>query len=592
MKEFFKMFFASCLGITAAGILLIIILFGFFASLISEFEEEPTAYIRSKSVLHLTFNRPILDRSPENPFYSFEETSGMPMGAMGLDDILMCIKRAKNDDNIEGIYLNPSSFIDAGYSTVGEIRNALKQFKVESGKFIISFAEDYSQKSYYLASVADEVYVNPKGDLEFRGLAVNVAFFTGLLEKLDIKAEILRQGKFKSAVEPFMLQKLSAENRLQMETMFGSLWSSILTEIGESRNIDVAELNRIADRLSIRTAEDAKKFGLIDGFKYDSDMKTYLKDYINQRGITLVDFDRYKRSSPTDEEERHRISEHKIAVIYASGYIHRGNSYGETIGSDTFIDAIRTARDDSDTKAIVLRVNSPGGDALASEIIWNELMLAKAEKPVVISMGDLAASGGYYISCASSYIFATDKTLTGSIGVFGILLKTQDFWENKLGVTFDQVKTNRYADLYSSVKPLSEYEREYITEDLDKIYTTFTTRVADNRDMPIDEVEKISMGRVWNGKDAVDIGLVDEIGGLEQAIEKASQLARVRYFRTLRLPVQQTFFDRFITGLANTSAYTVMKEEFGVFGAHLDAIAEILEWDTFQMRLPYRLEIN
>ena len=471
MKQFFKFMFASMLGVFLAFFLGIVVLFGMIAALVSSADSKKEAKVEPNSVLHINFESQINDRSSNNPFENFDFGSLSGKKGIGLNDILENIEKAKTDDNIKGIYIDLQS-VPAGIATIEEIRNKLIEFK-ESKKFIVAYSEAYSQSAYYLASVADEVWLNPEGIIEFKGLGAQVMFFKGLLEKMEVEPQVIRYGKFKSAIEPFILDKMSEANREQTMKYMGSIWNNIVSGIAESRKLTPAQLNLIADSALVQNAKDAVEQKLADKLYYKDQVLDDLKDRCgleDAKKLKLVSMVKYTDAPKAKKKDDKGLAKDKIAVIYASGSIEGGEGDDQTIGSDRISKAIRKARLDENVKAIVLRVNSPGGSALASDVIWREVVLAKAAKPVVASMGDVAASGGYYISCAADTIVAQPNTITGSIGVFGLLMNLKNLMNNKLGITVDTVKTNHYADLGSAFRPLTQAEHDIIQNSVNEIY--------------------------------------------------------------------------------------------------------------------------
>ncbi|MFT7614408.1 MAG: protease-4, partial [Parvicellaceae bacterium] len=449
---------------------------------------------------------------------------------IGIDAIRAGLEAAKSDDKIKGIYIDISG-ISAGMATLEEIRVALIDFK-KSNKFVVAYSEFYSQGSYYLASVADEMYIYPEGNMDFRGLGTEVMFFKNMLDKLEIEMQIIRgsNNKFKSAVEPFMYDHMSDANRAQMETLIGSMWEHMKSGIEKSRGITMAELDAIADSAAVSTAADAVSFKMVDGAKYKDEMIALLQTKMGVEKIAdlnVVEFATYAKKEMKKVRKK-GASNGNIAIVYANGAIESGEGNLETIGSEGVSKALRAARLNDDVKAIVLRVNSPGGSALASDVIWREVkLIEETDKPIIVTMGDYAASGGYYIACAADKIYAQPNTLTGSIGVFGVIPNLQGLLNNKLGITTDRVETNEFA-LLSMTKPLEEAEIKLIQEGVDEVYGLFKQRVADGRDgLDVAGVDSIGQGRVWSGADAIAIGLVDELGGIEDAIAYAAAEAGI-----------------------------------------------------------------
>ena len=587
MKSFFKYTFASVLG---TFITLAIIFYLLLGIALSVSEKEPVT-VKSNSILKISLSKPITEREPINPLSEFG--LGDNNYIQGLNSVLASIKQAKEDPNIKGIYLDAGIIAGGGLATLEEIRNALLDFK-KSGKFIISYAENYSQKAYYVASVSDKIYINPMGIIDFKGLYAQIAFFKNALDKLDIQMQIIRGpgNKFKSAVEPFILDRMSEANKEQTSVFLSSLWENMLTNISKSRNISVKKLQQIADNLTTYDTDAAFKNGIVDGLKYLNEVNEELKILTKtpkNKELTFINIGEYQQTLKI----QNRKSKNKIALIYASGEIVSGEGDDETIGSDRLAAAISDARKDISIKAIVLRVNSPGGSALASEIIYHELILAKAVKPVVISMGDYAASGGYYISCMANKIFAQPNTITGSIGVFGMIPNIKNFVNNKLGITFDGVKTGENADMSSIVKPLSEFQTETIRNAIDHIYNTFIGHVADGRNLSKNIVDSMAQGRVWSGTDAKKLGLVDELGNIDNAIAMAAKLAKLENYRITELPKQKTIIEEILRNLnSQTSAILYLKNNFGVYGQYINYLKTIDQKDNYQARIPYIIDIQ
>ena len=582
--------FASMLGTFLTGIILLFIGIGLIAMLVSGLNKEEIK-IPTNSILHLTLSSEIFDRASNNPLQSFDYASMKSKSPLGLNDILQCINKAKKDSNIKGILLDLTD-IKAGFASIEEIRNELADFK-KSGKFIISYSEAYSQKGYFLASVADKVFLNPEGMIDFRGLAAEIMFFKGALQKLEIDAQIIRHGKYKSAIEPFILDKMSDANKIQTLTFISSIWNEVIQKISDSRKITPEQLNSIANTLAIQSAQDAVKLQFADSIVYKDELISFLKiktGVKTDKEVSLITLDAYMLAPTTEKIKREKD---KIAVIYAIGQIESGEGNDVTIGSERISKTIRDAREDDNIKAIVLRVNSPGGSALASEIIWREVMLAKKIKPVVVSMGDVAASGGYYIACGANKIIADPTTITGSIGVFGMIPNMKKLFNNKLGITIDGVKTNTYSDFMSTLRPLDTYEYNVILKSVENIYTTFIKHVAEGRKLSIAEVDSIAQGRVWSGSDAKKIGLVDDFGGLQKAIEAAAKLAKIETYKIISLPKQKDPFTQIIESLTGkTSSVQFVKEQLGDNYTYYQYLQSIKKMKGVQALMPYILEIN
>jgi protease-4 len=532
MRDFFKYLFASMLGFFLSMVLIVVICIFIILGLIASVDTDKTVVVNNNSVLFLNLDQAITERTPKNPFGNLPIVGGEEKDGLGLNDLLKSLQKAKTDDNIKCIYLNVSS-PNAGFATMREIRNALIDFK-KSHKKIIAYSEVYTQGAYYLASVADEIYLNPEGALEFKGFSSELTFFKGTLEKLGIEAQVIRVGNYKSAVEPFILDKMSDYNRKQVTAYVGGLYNTFLTDISQSRDIQKDSLFTIADNYKIREPQDALNYKMVDGLKYKDEILDKLRKLSGRKKdeiIRAVSINDYLKNN-TDSGS----SKNKVAVIYANGDITGGEGSDNQIGSERISRAIRKARLDDDIKAIVLRVNSPGGSALASDVIWREIVLSKKVKPVMASFGDVAASGGYYIACAADSIFVQPNTITGSIGVFGIIPNFQNLMTNKLGITFDGVKTGKYADIMATNRPMTEGEKFIIQNELNRIYSGFVSRVADGRKKSKAYIDSIGGGHVWIGTDAVQIGLADRIGNFNDAIKSAAKKANLKDYKIVEYP--------------------------------------------------------
>jgi len=587
MKDFFKMMFASMLGFFLVCVIIFFILLGLVVAVVS-FSTNEVVSISPKTILRLELDKPILDRSPKNPILFDLSTMSRQTG---LSDIVKNIHKAKEDKNIAGIYLDIST-INAGISTVYEIRNALLDFK-KSGKFVYCFSEDYSQSSYFLATAADKIYLHPEGSLLLKGINAELYFLKGTLDKLDIKMQVIRHGKFKAATEPFFLDKMSPENREQISALIKGVWKNVLQGISETRKISTERLNQLADSLSIRSASDALTYRLVDKLAYKDEILKDLKGQINipeKEKITFISNEKYTNvlESAKDRNEKNN----KIAVIYATGSIGSGEGDDQSIGSEGMSSAIRKAREDDHVAAIVLRVNSPGGDALASDAIWREIELSSKSKPVVASFGDVAASGGYYIACAATKIMADPTTITGSIGVFGLVPNMKGLFNNKLGITFDNEKTNLNSDYIPVTSPLSPFQTKVLQNEIEHIYATFISKVAAGRHMKKESVDSIAQGRVWGATDAKRIGLVDDFGGLQAAIDTAARLANIKDYRIISLPEQKDIFNQIFDELLGDAKSSYLEKELGEDYKYYQYLKQIKEMKGIQARMPFELIIN
>ena len=591
MKQFFKFMFASMLGTILTLLVFFFLMIGIMVSMIS-FSSKDEVKISEKSVLHIKLEGIITDRSSNNPFQEFNFSTMKSNKELGLNDILLNLKKAKNDPNIKGIYLDLGN-ISVGVSLLEEIRNGLIDFK-KSNKFILSYSESYSQKAYYLASVADKIYLNKEGSIDFHGLAAEIMFFKGLMQKLDVDMQIIRHGKFKSAVEPFLLDKMSDPNREQTRLFIGSIWNHIVKGISDSRKISLTELKNIADSLLVQSAEDALKYKFVDELVYKDQVIDALRKKLalaDNDDIDYITLSKYADVKIADSKIK--FSKNRIAIVYAVGAIEGGKGNDQTIGSERISEAIRDARTDNAVKAIVLRVNSPGGDALASEVIWREVMLAKKAKPVVVSMGDYAASGGYYIACAADKIIANPTTITGSIGVFGMIPNLQKMFSNKLGITFDTVLTNKNAAAISGNRPLSSFQERVILNQIERIYGVFIAHVAEGRKMTVAQIDDIGQGRVWSGVDAKRIGLVDDFGGMDKAIEEAAKLAKLTEYKVVDYPKQKEFIQQLIEEFSGENAsIKALQKELGQNYVYYQTLKSVTLMKGIQARLPYVISLD
>jgi len=589
MKQFFGAFFGSIIGIIIATLLAIFVVIAVVKSSFNEAfkDKEEVSVAKANSILRLVLDGEITERQKENPFKELGNVG--PFGGnegLGLNVLIKKIEAAGSDKNIKGIYLLIKN-VRAGSATLLELRNALEEFK-KSGKFIYAYSENYSQQEYFLASVSNKVFLNPQGSFDWKGLGASLMFFKHSFEKLDIEMQVFRHGKFKSAVEPFLLDKMSQANRYQAEVFLNSIWSTMLTSVSKDRKISVDDLNKMANTLAIRFPEDALgKF--VDALAYEDEVVAELKKTIGMeesQKLKFLDFDKYE----IDNQGKSKFG--KIAVIYANGNISSGDGNDEEIGSDRLAKAVREARLDDKVKAIVLRVNSPGGSALASDVIWREMVLAKKVKPMIVSMGNLAASGGYYISCAADRIFAQPNTITGSIGVFGIIPNLQKMLENKLGITIDTVNTNKYSDMGTGLRRVSEKEYNYIQSSVERVYDTFTKRVAEGRNISQAEVDSIGQGRVWTGEDAVRIKLVDELGGLNEAVAYAAKKAKLKEYAITELPKQKNPFDELLGKKESEMETRMIKKNLGPVYIYFKQLQNVLGFEGIQARLPFEIIIN
>lgn len=588
MKSFLKYTLATITGIIITFILFFIILLGSLSTIALSGDKPVT--ISDNSVLVLKAGVSIPDQGSNNPYEGLDIINMTVTPAPGLNEILSNIKKAGSDNKIKGILIE-NGVMQSGWATIGEIRKALQEFR-KSGKFVIAYS-DYVmlQEGYYLSSAADRIYLNPSSTLDFKGLSGEVMFYKKALEKLGVEVQVTRHGKFKGAVEPFILDRLSPENEEQIKSYVGSIWSHVISEISKARGISSDKLNQLADNLTGYVADGAYENGLVDGLVYRDALIDTLKirsGLTTDDKIMMVPMHKYTNvAGPIKTASKNRIS-----VIYASGTIAMGRGNESNIGGNSYSDLIRKERKDSTVKAIVLRVNSPGGNAVASDIIWKELELAAKVKPVVVSMGNYAASGGYYISAPGTKIFADPATITGSIGVFGLIPNTGKLMNQKLGITTQTVRTNENSDFPSVYRPMSIYEKEVMQKSIEKVYSDFIRKVSEGRKMPVASVDSIGQGRVWSGADAMKIGLVDEEGGLYDAIDAAAKLAGVESYSIRELPQTQDPLTRIISQLSGDIRIKFLKQEFGEYQRFFDELQEIKNLSGIQARLPYFIEIH
>jgi protease-4 len=590
MKNFFGSLLGSFLGVIVATIIAVLIVAGLIAGALPAIfkEKDKAEKVSDSSVLKLRFDKKISERTSKNIFSNLSLSSFSSETPLGLNDILAELNRAKTDNRIRGVFLD-LSVVPSGIATIEELRNALLDFK-KSGKFIVSYGEFYTQGAFYLATAADKIYLNPAGSIEWKGLSAQIMFFKGMFEKLEIDAQIFRHGKFKSAVEPFDLSKMSAANREQTAGYIGSIWQHIEQGVSERRQIPVEELKRIADNLLIQSASDAKQYQLVDELLYADQVYVELNRLTQQNAQSVpafISIEGYHNLPHVHPDQAPAYTQDKIAVVYAVGQIESGEGDENTIGSEKISRAIREARTDNKVKAIVLRVNSPGGSALASDVIWREVVLARKSKPVIVSMGDVAASGGYYIACAADRIFAEPNTITGSIGVFGMLPDLQKLMNHKLGITVDTVNTNVHSDMGTPFRPVTAREREYIMKGIEHVYADFITKVGSGRKMDTAAVDAIGQGRVWSGTDALKKGLVDELGGIKEALAAAAAQAKIGAYQVLALPEQKEGLSAFISELSGGAQSRAMLATFGEHYTAYLAMKKLLMQKGIQARMPY-----
>lgn len=591
--NFIKTFLAGLLAFFAGSLLVfffwIIVLVGIVAG-----SMDKQVAVVPESILKIDFSEVITDAPANDPFAGFDFRSMTSTPQLSIYEVLRAIDAARDDDRIKGIYLrlNGGGGV-TGSALLEELREAIASFK-ESGKFVVAYNEVYSQGQYYLASVADKIYLQPQGGMEWTGLSSNLMFYKGLFDKLNLKVEVFRPTvcKYKSAVEPYILDRMSPANREQMQQLLGSMWNNIASVVAEARGIELAELNRLADNLAVSLPEEALEHGFVDGLLYEDQMKEVFvelgveADDDEYNFVTLGD---YAAQVPADLKN---IASDQVAIVYADGGIVDGEGTGKDIYGNTLAATLADVRADEEIKAVVLRVNSPGGSALASDLVWREMELLKAEKPVVVSMGSYAASGGYYISCPADVIVADKLTLTGSIGVFGMMYDTRDALKNKLGINIDGVQTNASADFLGK-GPLTPVQRAMIMRGVDRVYETFTTNVAEGRNLPIEKVLDIAGGRVWSGEDALGIGLVDGLGGLKTAIALAADKAGLgEKFRVTEILEEPEGFAAILASLNANIRMSLVSSELGLMMKDYEQVREAVSRQGVQMYSPCKVELR
>lgn len=595
MKEFLKFTFASVIGVILASVVFTILGIITLVGMVASADTETT--VKDNSVFVLDFKGNLSERVQENPF---QQLLGNESEAYGLEDVLASIKKAKENDKIKGIYLQPS-YLSTSFASLEEIRNALLDFK-ESGKFIVAYADQYTQGMYYLSSVADKVIVNPQGSIGWHGLASQPIFFKDLLDKIGVDVQVFKVGTYKSAVEPFIATEMSPANREQVTVFMESIWNNILNDVSASRQISPDSLNAYADKyMDFRQATDYVKCGLADTLMYKDGVLSYLKQLTDREeddkvnSLFIEDMINVKKNVPKDK------SGNAIAVYYAVGEI--VDTAPSSTGTQEVIDGQKVARDlrrlreDDNVKAVVLRVNSPGGSAYASEQIWHEVVRLKEKKPVVVSMGDYAASGGYYISCAATAIYADATTLTGSIGIFGMIPSGEKLFKDKLGLDFDVVKTNKMSDMGAGLgmlatRPFNAAEQEVLQNYVNDGYKLFVNRCSEGRNMPVEAIEKIAEGRVWTGEMAKELGLVDELGGIDKALEAAAGLAGIENYSVIGKPEKENFFMSFLNDQRKHYVSSQVREYMGEFYGSFKTFEHLKDANPIQARMPFELNIR
>ena len=554
MKSFFKTFFAALLALFIFSLLGFFILIGVAAA----FSSDEKVAVAQNSVLVIDASETFLEQSKNDPF---SELMNKKNGKQpSLSELIGLLHYAKKDSSIKGIYIkcadNPN-----GYAATEEIRKALIDFK-KSNKFIVAYAETISQKGYMMANVADQIYTHPQGGMEWVGFNYETIFFKGLIDKLEIEPQIFYAGKFKSATEPFRYAQMSEANKLQTGIWLNSIYNNFIQGTAEMRHLNADSIKAFANEGKVQNAMDALKYKLVDGLIYDDQLKKIISKKlraVDETKISFVSINNYAESVAL-----RGTGSGKIAVIYADGDVVMGKGQNEAIASDDYRALIQKIRNDKSIDAVVLRVNSPGGSALASDIIWREIDLLKKEKPVVVSMGDVAASGGYYIACGADSIYADANTITGSIGVFSVIPNAEKFLKNKVGITFDRVKTGQYADAPSATRALTITEQRFLQAGVDSVYHTFKSRVAAGRQKSVAYIDSIAQGRVWTGADAIKVGLVDKIGTLNDALASAAKMAKLKGYSIKKYPESRSFIEDFFEGYKNEVKTKAIQQELGL----------------------------
>jgi len=590
MKQFFKMFFASLLAMVVAGLVVVGLIMGIIIAAVDSATSTATPNVTSNSILLIETDKGLHEQGEENSLAAF---GGESSYSAGLFETIHAIRAAKTDNNIKGILLKLQGASN-GWATMQQVREALLDFK-SSKKKIYAYGEGITQRDYYLASVADVLYLNPVGGMELKGLASQSTFYKGALDKLDVKPEIFYAGKFKSATEPFRAEKMSDANKIQLGEVLHDIWGEMMQAVSAKTGMDTAAIQQLAATGAIRFATDAARYKLVDGVKYWDELEDVMRAAVGKKVDEKIPYTTLNDYANNNKGIKDGAS--KIAVLFAEGEIVDGKGNDYQVSSENMVKAIRQIQRDDKIKAVVLRVNSPGGSALASEVIHRELMLLKKKKPLIVSMGDVAASGGYYIASAADSIFALPTTITGSIGVFSMLFNVGDALKNKLGVTFDEVKTSPFADFPTGTRNLTPQEMAYMQAGVDTIYTTFKSRVSAGRKVSMEHVDSIAQGRVWTGSDAIGIGLVDRIGNLDIALKSAAAKANLKEYGIATYPERVDQFRSMLKRLKGGpfTAATIkeaMKEELGADYQYYQQLQWMMRINgRAQMALPYKMSI-
>ncbi len=592
MKSFLKQTLATITGIIIASILFFIIMIGSLGALVASADKPAT--ISKNSVLVLNTGLVIPERGLNDPFSTFDPVDFTLKPMPGINDIIRNLKKAARDERIKGVVIENGPALH-GWSKAEEIRDALNKFK-ESGKFVVSYTDYYmTQESYYISTVADKIFLNPVAILEFKGISSDIMFYKKALDKIGVNVQVIRHGTHKGAVEPFLGNSLSKENRSQITRFINGIWDNVISDISSDRNILPATLNNIADNLLTTSLKQAMELNLIDDLLYRDEFKLSVKTLAGgeeDKDPDYISMSKYNNVHVSKTDEQETKNKGRIAVVIAEGTIVMGRGTSSNIGANHYASTIRKIREGDRYDAIVLRINSPGGNAMASDLIWREVDLAAQEMPVVVSMGNYAASGGYYIAAPADVIYAQNTTLTGSIGVFGLIPDASGLMENKLGINTETVKTNKFSDSPSVFRSLDNYEMEVIQQNVDKTYDDFITKVSNGRDIEKSVVDKMGEGQVYYGPDAVEKGLVDHIGGLDDAIEEAARMAELTAFTIVELPVVEDTYTKLMKSLTGEIRSRIINRELGAFAPIYNDLNEVRSLEGVQARIPYFINIK
>lgn len=588
MKNFLKYTLATITGIFVASLLFFLIFFVSISAMLASASK--TVSIGENSVLVLDTSLPVPERGNDDPFASFDPINMTLTPTSGINDILNNLKRASEDDNIKGLVIENGPAMN-GWAKAREIREAILKFR-ESGKFVIAYADFYmSQESYYISTAADKIYLNPVALMEFKGIGSEVMFYKEALKKIGVEYQVVKHGKFKGAVEPYTETSLSPENRSQIEVFTNGIWDGVLEEISESRDISTQMLNDIADQLATTDTGKALELNMIDGFMFRDeflDRISTLSDTVSGKKAERVSMSKYSNVVASGS----KVSDSKIAVVYMEGSIVMGKGNDANIGGTRYATELRKIRENDKYSAVVIRLNSRGGVAIASDYIWREVKLLAEKMPVVVSMSNYAASGGYYLACPADAIFAQPNTLTGSIGVFGMLPQAGKLLNEKLGITTERVMTNRYADAPSLFRSMDSYEKELMQANVDKTYREFISRVSEGRNISIEEADRIGQGHVYFGSDALDKKLVDYIGGLQDAIDHAAVLAKAESYRIVELPEIEDTYTRLMKSLGGEIRAKIIENQLGPAAGFYNDIKEISGLEGIQARMPFIINMK